>query len=73
MQYCHYFSSNERQKHITDVKPCTNCSVPVCSSCITANNLCSECESIGIDPNALRFRAVTMQDFYATMRSKGLA
>lgn len=72
MEYCHYFDSSERQKHLTDVKPCGNCSVPVCSSCRTSQGFCIECEQIKESPDKLRFRAVTMQDYYDRMKKANL-
>ena len=50
MSYCLYFDSDEQEKHMTDVKPCTNCGVPVCSSCRDERGFCLECvrvEAVG--------------------------
>ncbi|MDR0306484.1 MAG: hypothetical protein LBI42_06575 [Chitinispirillales bacterium] len=61
--YCHYFDSEERDLHLTDVIPCSNCGVPVCFSS-RVNGLCEECNPIRDDPQALLMRALGMKSFY---------
>jgi hypothetical protein len=64
MEYCHYYDSKEREIHITDVKPCRNCSAPVCSSCRTAEGFCEDCDEIKDDEQALLERATSMEALY---------
>jgi len=61
--FCHYYDSAEREIHIEDIKPCSNCWVPVCYSC-RIGDFCLECDKIKGDPKELLLRALEMGAFY---------
>jgi len=60
--FCHYYSSIEKEIHKTDVNRCSNCGVPVCSSC-RVDGMCIECNEIRADEQALADRAIEMKSF----------
>jgi hypothetical protein len=68
---CHYFCSAEREIHIKDVQPCSNCSAPVCSTCRT-DGLCLECQEIKNDTMALQMRQITISAHYNKCRKFGV-